>query len=453
MNRMSRLGGYDSKDYEAYFRPDFQSGRTKTSQTASRAINLDDLHEGTRQQEWYEYKNTDAFGDGRHGTATENGTEWPRIRIESESAPKYSETSASTPRYHRSFLHPPTPSRDSFIGQFPAEQTDGDNTPPMRRRSTKRMSGVIDLQESSRFGWWTPVLLLLTILVVMITALYANGSVKNLMQDKFFTNTSSNAILILRILTEICALLLTALIVLVVEDLQWALASRPQGVSLLHFVGLDAGTGIWGLIRLFATADWHEKYSSLLRLLVICTIPLPGIILMGDITLELVFFPQHTYPVAAGVAKFNSSLITEIDDTILTALLVSMGSPAWSNRDTLSLEPLGPKHGRCTVSATDTSWTACAESHMLTGGVLGVTPQIDNLTLFPSSTAYVVPRTRTLQLEYGGVHDIEGLYNNGTCYTVGASFAAAYWCTATGSDQELQFGEKSLGFCSSLVTG
>lgn len=446
MNRPARFSEYDSKYYEASYRSEASRGRSNTDATASRTITLDELHTWTKQQEWCEgRKTTKTFREsqGRHRAATEDFTEWPSIRIEEpESAPKYSEAPDAESRYNHSFLRPPPSNRDSYFGPPPTEQTNSNNTPPLRRRSTKRMSAVIDLQESSRFGWWTPGLLLATIVMVTITAMYANGSVKALMQERFFTNSSSNAILVLRILTEACALLLAALVVLVVEDLQWALASRPQGVSLLHFVGLDAGTGMWGLIRLLLTADWSEKYSSLFRLLVICTIPLPGIVLMGDITLQLVFFPQHTYPVAAGIDIFNSSFISEVDDTILTALLVSMGSPSWSSKDTWSLDPLGPEYGRCTVSGTDKSWTPCAESHMLTGGVLGITPQSDNLTLYPKSTAYVVPRTRTLQLEYGTVHDIEGLYNNGTCYTVGASYAASYWCTATGEDQELLFGEQ-----------
>lgn len=445
MDRSPRFNQYDSKFYEASYQSQSSRAKSNTATTASRAITLDELNQWTKQQDGYYRRNTNPFKDEHHRATTESSTAWPSITIEPANVPGYTETPATEPLYNHSFLHPPSPNRDSYFGPSPAEQTDRSNTPPLRRRSTKRMSAVIDLQESSRFGWWTPVLLLLTLVVVTVTAMYANGSIKSLMQERFFTSSSSNAILILRILTEACALLLAALVVLVVEDLQWALATRPQGVSLLHFVGLDGGTGMWGLVRLLVTADWSEKYSSLFRLLVICTIPLPGIILMGDITLQLVFFPQHTYPVAAGIDTFNSSFITEVDETIVTALLVSMGSPAWSNKDTWSLDPLGPQHGRCTVSATDKSWTPCAESHMLTGGILGVSPQSDNLTLFPASTAYVVPHTRTLQLEYGTVHDLEGLYNNGTCYTVGARYAAAYWCTATGSDNELLFGEQT--FC------
>lgn len=159
----------------------------------------------------------------------------------------------------------------------------------------------------------------------------------------------------------------------------------------------------------------------------------------GDINLELVFFPQETYDVAAGIDTFNASYISQVDDSVVTALLVSMGSPTWSTRDTFSTVSLGQFHGRCTNA--NGSWTACDESHLLVGGVLSISPQKDNYTAYPDSTAYVVPRTRSIQLEYGDVHDLEGLYNNGTCYLIGSSSAASYWCTDTGSDQELLFGE------------
>lgn len=159
---------------------------------------------------------------------------------------------------------------------------------------------------------------------------------------------------------------------------------------------------------------------------------------IGDITLELVFFPQDTYDIAAGIGAFNASYISWVDDSTVTALLVSMGNPTWSPRDTWNAVPFGPFYGRC--SAADGSWAPCDESHLLVGGVLSISPQKDNLSIFPDSTAYVVPRTRSMQLEYGTVHDLDGLYHKGTCYLVGSSSAASYWCTDTGPDEELLFG-------------
>ncbi|KAK1997788.1 hypothetical protein LX36DRAFT_635586 [Colletotrichum falcatum] len=259
------------------------------------------------------------------------------------------------------------------------------------------------------------------------------------MRTHFFVMSSKNAILVLRVVTELCAITLAALVVVVVEDLQWALASRPGGVSLIHFVGLDSGTGVWGLLRLLATAEWKQKYSSLFRLLVLCSIPLPGVILMGAISIEMVTFPEKTYNVSAGIAPFNASYVYNIGRSTATAMLVQMGSPSWSGRDSFSLDPLDRQSGgKCTDP--NGGWVACDESHMLTGGIVAVAPQTDDLKQLPESTAYVIPRTRVVQLEYGPVHDLKKLRATGKCFLLGAASGASYWCTGVGQDKEFLFG-------------
>ncbi|KAG8166942.1 hypothetical protein KVR01_002631 [Diaporthe batatas] len=389
--------------------------------------------------EWLDRKNGEDYPDWRQRTTpmAETPKEWPTVTVEKIPSPDYNDVRPREPesQFKQNFLHPPTPSRESIMGAFSTDGRDNDDTISLRSR---RLS--VNMDQSSRFGWWTLCLLLLALIMVVLAGLYSTGSAKLLMKDRFFTTSSANAILILRVLTEACALMMAALVVVVVEDLQWALASRPEGVSLLHFVGMDSGTGVWGLLRLLATADWKEKYSSLFRLIVICTIPLPGIILMGDIAIELVFFPQETYPVSAGIGNFNASYINQIDPVSLTALLVQMGTPAWSDRDSFTMDPLGPGEGLCTKSATDNSWAPCAESHLLTGGIVSISPQSDDLAKFPESTAYVVPRTRLLHLEYGVVHDCKTLFEEGHCYLIGTAAAASYWCASAGPFNELLFG-------------
>jgi hypothetical protein len=374
----------------------------------------------------------------RVSTTAESPKKEPTVTVEKVLSPDYNDapTREPEPQFKQNFLHPPTPSRESILGAFSADGRDNGDTTSLRSRQLS-----VKMDQTSRFGWRTICLLLLALLMVILAGLYSTGSATALMKDKFFTTSPANAILILRILTEACALMIAALVVVVVEDLQWALASRPEGVSLLHFVGMDSGTGVWGLLRLLATADWKEKYSSLFRLMVICTIPLPGIILMGDIAIELVFFPQDTYPVSAGIGEFNASYISQIDPVSSTALLVQMGTPAWSDRDSFTMDPLGPGVGLCTKSATDHSWAPCDESHLLTGGIVSISPQSDDLAKFPDSTAYVVPKTRLLHIEYGMVHDIEALYDKGNCYLIGTAAAASYWCTDVGPSKELKFGK------------
>lgn len=267
MERPKRFDNGESKFYETSLPPSMTPAQTPTTHSwststrqPSEEIDLHDLHDWSRrarpQQSWIDQR------DIEESTKT-----WPSVVVEKPVASREfaDDVSMKTPGagYDQNFLHPPTPNRESFAGSGLAGGRGGDDDDDTTELRSRRLS--VNLEQSSRFGWWTLGLLFFTVLMITLTAIYSNGSAKNLWQDKFFTTSSSNAILILRIMTEACALLLGALVVVVVEDLQWALASRPQGVGLLHFVGLDAGTGVWGLLRLLATADWHQKYSSLFR--------------------------------------------------------------------------------------------------------------------------------------------------------------------------------------------
>ncbi|KAL0937206.1 uncharacterized protein CTRU02_206937 [Colletotrichum truncatum] len=404
-------------------------------------IKLDDLVEPIRpsrrlSRPWLNRQDTKNNGEWHNIEVVGAADEWPKYsKVEETSGYASPVTATDSPRNPQSnFLHPPTPEAANF--EFTRRETERGDTISVTARS--------QTGKSSRFVWWTFALWLLGALMLTLTTVYSTGSAKSLMRQHFFVASSGNSILVLRVLTELCAISLAALVVVVVEDLQWALASRPGGVSLLHFVGLDSGTGVWGLLRLLATADWREKYSSLFRvltlgsLLVICSIPLPGIILMGAISIEMVTFPETTYPVSAGIAPFNASYIYEIKQFTATALLVQMGSPAWSDRESYSMDPLGSDAGRCT--AANGKWIPCEESHLLTGGVVSIAPQSDDLRQCPDSTSYVVPKTRVVQLEYGKVHDLEGLRTKGKCFLLGSANAASYWCTALGERNGLLFG-------------
>lgn len=258
MDRPARFSHYNSTFYPT-------SLRSNTPASTGESIKLDDLRDWTRQQEWSRRQPSEDVSEWRKRAAiTEDDLKKGPDVIEKETWPGPNRRDSRPEARHcnDNFLHPATPNRNSFPLPHTTQADDHEpaDLPP-------RMSHVPgpNMTPKSRFGWWPLLLLVLTAIMVALTSIYANGSVKPILQDRFFSTSSPHTILILRILTEGCALLFAALVVMVVEDLQWALASRPSGVSLLHFVGLDSGTGVWGLLRLLATADWKQKYSSLFR--------------------------------------------------------------------------------------------------------------------------------------------------------------------------------------------
>ncbi|KAK8160738.1 hypothetical protein BKA80DRAFT_204954 [Phyllosticta citrichinensis] len=260
------------------------------------------------------------------------------------------------------------------------------------------------------------------------------------MRWDIFRPSPSRAILVLRIMTEILCLYMLALGIMIVEDLQWTLASRPGGVSLLHFIGLDPGTGTWGLLRLFLSAGWRDKMLSFWRLVLILAIPLPGVIIMGDITIEPVFFTKSSYDACAGLAHFNASLAQELSATGKMALMSHMANPNWDSRFNIPVSPLSRSYGQCWNPSNATQWQACEESYLMTGGWTLVTPQADDLIQHPDATAYVVPNVQSYQVEFGEVSDLQRLRAFGECFTLGGAAAAALWCVSVGTKRELIFG-------------
>ncbi|KAF9869964.1 hypothetical protein CkaCkLH20_12573 [Colletotrichum karsti] len=431
-----------------------QSTMMDSAEDKHETINLDDINEHIKrshasraapQRTWSRRESTK---DYIHVAQLQRSPEIIDDDGFSQEWPKYSDTRSEkrasafpSPlrpgfRHHHdtNFLHPPTP--DAQEQSFDRKRDSFNDT--IQLTAVQSGSGGSEKTGTSPFVWWTVGLWLLAALMVTLTTLYSTGSAKALMKQSFFVASASNSILVLRVMTELCAIIMAGLVVVCVEDLQWALASRPQGISLLHFVGLDSGTGVWGLLRLLATAEWRQKYSSLFRLLVICSIPIPGVILMGAISIEMVTFPEKTYPVSAGIAPFNASNIYHVKNSTATALLVQMGSPAWSDRDSFSLDPLHQGVGKC--SGLDGKWAPCDESHLISGGVVSIAPQADDLKQFPGSSSFVVPHTRVVQLEYGKVPDLNKLRSTGRCVLLGAANAASYWCSAVGDKNGLLFG-------------
>lgn len=250
-------------------------------------IDLNDLNEHIKTsrpvptRRWPKRQNTDDYEEWQRQQYAKEADvhgheEWPRYsRVDSHPSayPKPLRTgtgqnkrqSEQQQQRNANFLNPPTPDatdrsfdkKEAGGGGDGAAYDSGDEAP----LNPRAPPGA----RNNNFVWWTFGLWTLGVVMVVLTTVYSTGSAKALMRQNFFVASQSNSLLVLRIMTELCAIVIAAIVVVVVEDLQWALASRPGGVSLLHFVGLDSGTGVWGLLRLLMTADWRQKYSSLFR--------------------------------------------------------------------------------------------------------------------------------------------------------------------------------------------
>jgi hypothetical protein len=132
-------------------------------------------------------------------------------------------------------------------------------------RSKGLPNQTIHSNQSSCYNPFTILLLLLTTGISIFTAIYASGTAKKLLTVHFFSESTSRSLLILRVLSEAITVLFWALGLAVMDQLQWSLASRPHGVSLMQFIQLDLGISFWGLLRLLKQSPWKYKSNAFTR--------------------------------------------------------------------------------------------------------------------------------------------------------------------------------------------
>jgi hypothetical protein len=125
--------------------------------------------------------------------------------------------------------------------------------------STLEYRRPLSVASSKRRRFWKSgifpvVLIILTIGVFVFTLLYSGIPKVQLRLGKHFVKSASDTIFAFRILSEVNAILLAALICLAFEYAQWSLVSRPEGTSLFTFLSLDYGSALLSLVRLLKSS-------------------------------------------------------------------------------------------------------------------------------------------------------------------------------------------------------
>jgi hypothetical protein len=135
-------------------------------------------------------------------------------------------------------------------------------------------------------------LILLTVILILLTALQANGSVltKNL---PLVSNSRSYSIFFLRVISELAGLSLAATLSVTLEQVKWAAVTIGSGHEptessrakrLAEFLALDIGTTIPGLLRLLISpsiSSLKARMWSLGRLITMIVVPVIGVLIMS----------------------------------------------------------------------------------------------------------------------------------------------------------------------------
>jgi hypothetical protein len=133
-------------------------------------------------------------------------------------------------------------------------------------------------------GW---LLIFFTVSLIILTCLQARGSVLTKRIDAV-NQSRSYPLLILRTISELAGLSLSAAVSSALERVKWALVCRKDNhspTSFLDFLALDEGTKIWSLLSLTAGAAGPSVGTRLLsasRLLFMFIVPVIGILIMSE---------------------------------------------------------------------------------------------------------------------------------------------------------------------------
>ena len=142
----------------------------------------------------------------------------------------------------------------------------------------------LGLAKQTVLAWFSATLALI---FFALTLSYATEKTR-LSYMTFVHVSSSNTILVLRVLSEAAGVFLGATIHSTFEVVQWVLISRPDGIQLPQFLALQSSTGPLGLLVLafgrgLPLCQWPiaPRLMSLLRLIAELTVPVLGILVMS----------------------------------------------------------------------------------------------------------------------------------------------------------------------------
>lgn len=163
----------------------------------------------------------------------------------------------------------------------------------------------------------------------------------------------------------------------------------------------------------------------------------------GDIHTEPVYLPKSSYPAAAGLNDFDPSTAESIIGPVAMTMVVYLGDFLTDPHASIAIDPLPEGEGDCRDTGSTDGWAPCDVSYFLSGGMLMVSPMVDNFTKYTEAIASVVPKTKGYHVEFGAVSDEESFFSNSVCKTYGREGSALHLCLSQGLGHEIMFGRSN----------
>jgi hypothetical protein len=173
--------------------------------------------------------------------------------------------------------------------------------------------GVLESQKQKLIYAWLWILGTAVYCAWMVSFIYAVLIDKNPIPH-YYNFSSQTTIRLVNVASQVSILLIGGLVGVIFDALSWALACRPNGVSIKSFITTKSNTSLFNVGMLFLTFGTHQKWS-VLRFSIAALAWLVGLLPLSTITTGDVYYPTDNFPVVAGIAPFHDA-VTAINATI-----------------------------------------------------------------------------------------------------------------------------------------
>ncbi|OAP58486.1 hypothetical protein AYL99_07576 [Fonsecaea erecta] len=301
---------------------------------------------------------------------------------------------------------------------------------------------------------WVPACF--TVILLALTALYAIRP--SLWKSDFINSSPSNAIFVLRALSEVTAFLLAITVASSFELLQWLLTVREGGIPLTEYLCLQEGTGILGLIKLTAEArsSARTRLWGGLRLLAVVLLPILGVLIMSEVGTVLRFdkVGQTVAPLGFGLGSLNTSVAITLSP--FTDILLGASFSQFLDDPTHAVDISDASRRKaCTATAGVGSGRTCERSIYLAAGQEEIAAQITT-DAHPRADSWLVEDQQGYVLRFTE-GDAGWVFDNGTeCRTyyteaVGSTLGAFRLCAKNVASNQIQARYSSCSYADTLA--
>jgi hypothetical protein len=165
------------------------------------------------------------------------------------------------------------------------------------------------------------------------------------------------------------------------------------------------------------------------------------VLLMANTGAQPNYQVKMSFLAAAGIADFDPTRTANMSTGILTLIIMDFAKLLSDLMDSIPLSPHTDGQGHCHDPELPGKWTPCDAAYFLPGGMELVSPLIDNFTIFPEATVYVVPKTRGYHVEFGSIGSHQMFRSRANCAVYGSENAAIQLCFASGANGNILYGE------------